>query len=211
MGPSITVLAENLNSVCGLIHLELSETQMNEEGAAALSNGLRSLTELEVLDISHSPLGSAVTVIAAHLQSTPCLTELNMNKTEMGWDEAAPVASSLKFLQNLRMLSIGSNPFERGVHVLVQHLCKIPKLKRLDLTSVVMGDEEANLVSNAFKKIRTLTITTDYLVSMSILLCSFIPSSYLERFSIEMMSLLPIRDSLTGSPRLYSHFPADIS
>ena len=181
LGPSITVLAENLKSVCGLTHLELSETQMDEEGAAALSKSLRSVTKLEVFDISHNPLGNAVTLIADHLQSTPCLTELNMNKTEMGCDEATAVASSLKFLQNLRMLSVGSNPLERGVHVLVQRLCKIPKLNRLILTSVVMGDEEVNLVSNACKKIQTLTITTDYLVSMSILLCSFMLSSYRER------------------------------
>ena len=181
LGPSIAVLAENLKSVCGLTRLELSETQMDEEGAAALSNGLRSLTKLEVLDISHNPLGSAVTLIADHFQSTPCMTELNMNKTEMGCDEATAVASSLKFLQNLRMLSVGCNPLERGVHVLVQHLCKIPNLKRLNLTSVVMGDEEVNLVSNACKKIQTLTITTDYLVSMSILLCSFILPTYRER------------------------------
>ena len=37
LGPSITVLADNLNSVCGLTHLELSQTQMDEEGAKALS------------------------------------------------------------------------------------------------------------------------------------------------------------------------------
>ena len=181
LGPSITVLAENLKSVCGLTDLELSETQMDEEGAVALSNGLRSLTKLEVLDVSHNPLGSAVSLIANHLKYTPCLTELNMNNTDMGFDGATAVASSLKSLQNLRMLSVGSNPLERGVHVLVQHLCKIPKLKRLNLTHVVMKDHEVNLVSNACKKIRTLTITTDYLVSMSILLCSFMLSSYLQR------------------------------
>ena len=181
LGPSIAVLAENLNKVPGLTHLELSQTQMDEEGALALSNGLRSLTKLEVLDISHNPLGSAVTVIADHLQSTPCLTELYMTDTEMGCDEATAVASSLKFLQNLRMLSVGSNPLGRGVHVLLQHLSKIPKLKRLTLTSVEMGDEEVNLVSNACKKVQTLTIATDYLVSMSVLLSSFILSSYRER------------------------------
>ena len=181
LGSSITVLAENLNSVCGLTHLELSQTQMDEEGAAALSNGLKSLAKLEVLDISHNPLGSAVTLIADHLHRTPCLTELYMNNTEMGCDEVTAVASSLKFLQNLRMLSVGSNPLERGLHVLVQHLSKIPKLKRLNLTSVLMGDEEVNLVSNACKKAQSLTITTDYLVSMSICLCFFILSSYRER------------------------------
>ena len=168
LGSSITVLADTLHSTRGLTHLELSQTQMDGEGAMALSNGLRSLTRLEVLDISHNPLGSAVTVIADHLQSTPCLTELYMTDTEMGCDEATAVASSLKFLQNLRMLSVGSNPLGRGAHVLVQHLSKIPKLKHLNLTSVMMRDEEVNLVSKACKRARSVTIATDYLVSMSV-------------------------------------------
>jgi len=163
LGSSITVLANTLNSIRGLTHLELSQTQMDEEGAMALSNGLRSLTKLEVLDISHNPLGRAVTEIAHHLQNTPCLTELHMTNTEMGCDEATAVAASFKYLQNLRMLSVGSNPLGGGVHSLVQHLSKIPKLKHLNLTSVLMRDEEVNLVSKACKRARSVTITTDYL------------------------------------------------
>ena len=141
---------------------------MDEEGAKALSNGLRSLSKLEVLDISHNSLGSAVTVIADHLQSTPCLTELNMTNIEMGCDEATALASSLKFLQNLRMLFVGSNPLERGVCVLVQHLSKIPKLRNLNLANVQMGDDEVDEVSKVCKRTRSVTITTDYLVSRSI-------------------------------------------
>ena len=171
LGPSITVLADNLNSVRGLTHLELSQTQMDEEGATALSTGLRSLAKLEVLDISHNPLGTAVIVIADHLQRTPCLTELNMTNTEMGCDEATAVASSLKYIQNLRMLSVGSNPLGRGVCALVQHLTKVPKLRNLNLASVQMGDEEVDAVSKVSKRTRSVAISTDYLVRMSILFC----------------------------------------
>ena len=168
LGPSITVLADNLDGVRGLTHLELSQTQMDKEGATALSNGLKSLAKLEVLDIAHNSLGSAVTVIADHLQSTPCLTELYMTNTEMGCDEATAVASSLKFLQNLRMLFVGSNPLGRGVCILVQHLTKVPKLRNLNLASVQMGDEEVDAVSKVSKRTQSVAITTDYLVSKSI-------------------------------------------
>lgn len=175
LGPSITVLADNLNSVSGLTHLELSQTQMDEDGAMALSESLKSLSKLEVLDVSQNPLGSAVTVIADQLHNTPCLTELYVTDTKMGCDEATAVASSLKYLQNLRMLSVASNPLERGVCILVQNLSKIPKLKHLNLTSVKMGQEEINAVSKACKKTHSVSITTDYLVSMSIFVLSFIP------------------------------------
>ena len=172
LGPSITVLADNLNSVRGLTHLELSQTQMDEEGATALSSGLRSLAKLEVLDISHNSLGSAVTAIAEHLRRTPCLTELNVTNTKMGCDEATAVANSLKYLQNLRMLSVGFNPLGRGVCVLVQHLTKAPKLRNLNLASVQMGDEEVDAVSKVSKRTRSVAITTDYLVSTVLVLYS---------------------------------------
>ena len=166
LGPSITVLADNLNSISGLTHLELSQTQMDGEGAMALSESLRSLSKLEVLDVSHNPLGGAVTAIADNLHSTPCLTELHMSDTKMGCDEARAVGSSLEYLQNLRMLSVGSNPVDRGVCFLVHHLSKITKLKHLNLTNVPMGQEEVDVVSKACKRTQSVTIATDYLVSM---------------------------------------------
>ena len=174
LGPSITVLADNLYSVRSLTHLELSQTQMDKEGAKALSSGLRSLTKLEVLDISHNSLGSAVTVIADHLQKTPCLIELNMTNTEMGCDEALAVANSLKYLQNLRMLSVGFNPLGRGVCILVEHLTNVPKLRNLNLASVQMRDEEVDAVSKVSKRTRSVAIITDYVVSMSILFFCFL-------------------------------------
>ena len=178
LGPSITVLADNLSSVSGLTHLELSQTEMDEEGATALSASLRCLSKLEVLDVSHNPLGSAVTVIADHLQHTPSLTELHMTDTKMGCDEVTVVASSLKHLQSLRMLSVGSNPLDRGVCVLVQHLSKISKLKHINLTRVQMGEDVVSVVSKACKRTQSVTFATDYLVSMSIHYISLIRLPY---------------------------------
>ena len=166
LGPSITVLADNLSSVSGLTHLELSQTRMDEEGATALSYSLGSLSKLEVLDISHNALGSSVTLITDHLHNTPCMTELYMTDTKMGSDEATIVASSLKYLQNLRVLSVGSNPLNQGVCALVQHLSKNPKLKQVSLTSVKMGEKEVKMVSKACKRAQSVIITTDYHVSI---------------------------------------------
>jgi len=200
LGSSITVLADALNSIRGLTHLELSQTQMDKEGVMALSNCLRSLTKLEVLDISHNPLGTAVTEIADHLQSTPCLNELDMTNTEMGCDEATAVAGSLKYLKNLRMLSLGSNPLGRGVHVLIQHLSKTPKLKHLNLTSVVMRDEVVNLVSKACKRLQSVTIATDYLVSMSVF--SFV--LFLSPLSLSLSYLSTRTDITKLSPKFFN-------
>ena len=162
---SISELADNLEYIPHLTDLELSNTQMDEEGARALANNLQVLTKLENLDISHNPLGSAVVVIADNLYRAACLTELNMTDTEMGAEEITALASSLRFFQNLRVLSVGYNPLAQGVCDLVKNLYKISKLKRLNLENVEMGEEEVDCVKNVWKRNQSLTIANDYFVS----------------------------------------------
>lgn len=162
---SISELADNLEYIPHLTDLELSNTQMDEEGARALANNLQVLTKLENLDISHNPLGSAVVVIANNLYRAACLTELNMTDTEMGAEEITALTSSLRSFQNLRVLSVGYNPLVQGVCDLVKNLYKISKLKRLNLENVEMGEEEVDCVKNVWKRNQSLTIANDYFVS----------------------------------------------
>ena len=162
---SISELADNLEYIPHLTDLELSNTQMDEEGARALANNLQVLTKLENLDISHNPLGSAVVVIADNLYRAACLTELNMTDTEMGAEEITALTSSLRSFQNLRILSVGYNPLAQGVCDLVKNLYKISKLKRLNLENVEMGEEEVDCVKNVWKRNQSLTIANDYFVS----------------------------------------------
>ena len=162
---SISELADNLEYIPHLTDLELSNTQMDEEGARALANNLQVLTKLENLDISHNPLGSAVVVIADNLYRAACLTELNMTDTEMGAEEITALTSSLRSFQNLRVLSVGYNPLAQGVCDLVKNLYKISKLKRLNLENVEMGEEEVDCAKNVWKRNQSLTIANDYFVS----------------------------------------------
>lgn len=162
---SISELADNLEYIPHLTDLELSNTQMDEEGARALANHLQVLTKLENLDISHNPLGSEVVVIADNLYRAACLTELNMTDTEMGAEEITALTSSLRSFQNLRVLSVGYNPLAQGVCDLVKNLYKISKLKRLNLENVEMGEEEVDCVKNVWKRNQSLTIANDYFVS----------------------------------------------
>lgn len=165
LGTSISALADNLEYVPQLTRLELRETHMDEDGGRALSNRLQSLSKLEVLDVSHNPLGSAVTMIAETLCKATCLTELNMTDTKMGAEEATALGRSLMFLQNLTTLSVGSNQLAQGVSALVWRLSEKSKLKRLNMENVEMGEEEVDSVAKACKKVQSLAIFNDYLVN----------------------------------------------
>ena len=162
---SISELADNLGYIPLLTDLELSNTQMDEEGARALANNLQVLSKLENLDISHNPLGGAVVVIAENLYRATCLTELNMTDTKMGAEEITALISSLRSFQNLRILSVGYNPLAQGVRDLVENLYKISKLKRLNLENVEMGEEQVDCVKSAWKRNQSLAIANDYFVS----------------------------------------------
>lgn len=165
LGTSISDLADNLEYIPYLTDLELSHTQMDEEGGRALANNLQVVSKLENLDISHNPLGGAVVLIADNLYKAACLTELNMTDTKMGAKEITALTSSLRFFQNLRMLSVGYNPLAQGVCDLVKNLYKISKLKRLNLENVEMGEEQVDCVKNAWKRNQNLAIANDYFVS----------------------------------------------
>ena len=165
LGTSILDLADNLKFVPRLTRLELRETHMDENGGRALSDCLQSLPRLQVLDISHNSLGSAVVVIADNLCKATSLTDLNMTDTKMGAEEATALGSSLMSLQNLTTLSIGSNQLAQGVSALVWRLSEKSKLKRLNMENVEMGEEEVENVAKTCKKIQSLAIVNDYLVS----------------------------------------------
>ena len=165
LGTSILDLADNLKFVPRLTRLELGETHMDENGGRALSDCLQSLPRLQVLDISHNSLGSAVVVIADNLCKATSLTDLNMTDTKMGAEEATALGSSLMSLQNLTTLSIGSNQLAQGVSALVWRLSEKSKLKRLNMENVEMGEEEVENVAKTCKKIQSLAIVNDYLVS----------------------------------------------
>ena len=164
---SISELANNLEYIPHLTELELSDTQMDKEGARAIANSLQVLSKLENLDISHNPLGDAVVVIADNLYRAACLTELNMTDTKMGAEEITALTRSLRSFQNLRILSVGCNPLAQGVCDLVKNLYKISKLKRLNMENVEMGEEVVDCVKNAWKRNQRLIIASDYLVSTS--------------------------------------------
>lgn len=162
LGTSISELADNLEYIPHLTDLELSDTKMDEEGARSLAKGLQFLSKLENLDISHNPLGSAVVVIAENLFRAACLTELNMNDTKMGVEEITELTSYLRSFQTLRTLSVGYNPLAQGVCDLVENLCKVSKLKRLNMENVEMDEEEVDRVKTAWKRNQSLTIANDY-------------------------------------------------
>ncbi|XP_078366418.1 NLR family CARD domain-containing protein 4-like [Oculina patagonica] len=161
LGHGIIELAKHLNSVPALNELTLAGTQMGEEEATALAHCLKSLTELKKLDLSWNPLGHGIIELAKHLHCVSHLTQLWLIGTQMGEEEVSALARALKYVPELGVLDLGSNPLGRGVSDLIQHLSNIPKLKCLNLRDVKMTKKEAEELCTAVRG-TNIYLDTDY-------------------------------------------------
>ena len=151
-----------------LTDLELRDVQMGEKECAALAASLQYLNKLEVLNIGDNALGHGIIELAKNLNGVPNLTQLNLENTDIGEDEASALARALKDVPELIRLCLRSNPLGRGVRDLVQHLSTVPNLEFLYLDSVPMTKTELKELCSALSG-RTLTMHTDYHVSVSLL------------------------------------------
>ena len=151
-----------------LTALELDDVQMGEKECAALAASLQYLNKLEVLNIGDNALGHGIIELAKNLNGVPNLTQLNLENTDIGEDEASALARALKDVPELIRLCLRSNPLGRGVRDLVQHLSTVPNLEFLYLDSVPMTKTELKELCSALSG-RTLTMHTDYHVSVSLL------------------------------------------
>ncbi|KAL9985039.1 hypothetical protein ACROYT_G007395 [Oculina patagonica] len=161
LGHGIIELAKHLKCVCHMTKLWLNDTQMGEEEVSALAHCLHSIPELKNLDLSFNPLGHGIIELAKHLKCVQHLTELGLRSTRMGEDEVSALARALKYVPELVLLELGSNPLGRGVSDLIQHLSSIPKLEDLDLIGVKMTKKEVEELCTAVRE-TNIELFTDY-------------------------------------------------
>ncbi|CAH3030961.1 unnamed protein product, partial [Pocillopora meandrina] len=164
LGRGVRDLVQHLSSMTKLTALELDDVQMGEKECAALAASLQYLNKLEVLNIGDNALGHGIIELAKNLNGVPNLTQLNLENTDIGEDEASALARALKDVPELIRLCLRSNPLGRGVRDLVQHLSSVPNLEFLYLDSVPMTKTELKELCSALSG-RTLTMHTDYHVS----------------------------------------------
>ena len=145
----ISELAKHLHNVPHLKVLSLKNTLMGEEEVTALAHSLKNVTQLSKLDLSNNPLGHGMSELAKHLYNVPHLKELYLDDTQMGEEEVAALAHSLKNLTQLSELKLSNNPLGFGISELAKHLHNVPHLEKLFLNDTQMGEEEVTALARA--------------------------------------------------------------
>ena len=162
LGHGIIELAKHLNCLPGLTELELADTNMGEEEAAAIVECLPSLSQLKRLNLSVNPLGHGIVQLAERLKCVPHLTDLLLYNTFMDKEQISALARALKNVPKLRRLELYNNPLGRGVRVLIQQLSSVPELRKLFLRGVTMTKKEVNDLD------AVCDLNSDYHVSVSL-------------------------------------------
>ena len=98
---SVNDLVENLDHVAVL---SLSGVNLGKKEAKVLGASLACKNRLQKLDISKNALGHGIIKLANLLYCVPFLTELNLQNTEMGGEEATSVFRCLPSINLLRIL-----------------------------------------------------------------------------------------------------------
>ena len=145
---SVNDLVKNLHHVTVL---RLIHVNMKEKEAAVLGASLACINGLQTLDISFNALGHGIIELANHLHCVPSLTELRLQYTEMGGEEATAVFRCLPSINLLEILDLSENPLGNGIIELAKHLNFVPGLRELYLSRTQIGEEEVSALASALK------------------------------------------------------------
>ena len=91
------------------------------------------------------------------LHHAPRLSELHLCNVGMGNQECQLLATALKYVDKLRMLSVSHNPLGHGISELANHLHSVPYLEKLYLSRTQMGEEEVTALANSLKNVTHLS------------------------------------------------------
>ena len=152
---SVNNLVENLVHVTVL---RLRGVNMGEKEAVVLGASLAYINGLQKLDISHNALGHGIIDLANHLHCVPFLTELKLQQTEMGGEEATALSRCLPSINQLEILDLSCNPLGYGIIELAKHLNFVPGLRELYLSDTQIGEEEVSALAGALKHVPDLAI-----------------------------------------------------
>ena len=90
-----------------MIHLALSENELNQASAMRIANSLDSLSKLQVLELSNASLRSGSITIAEKLaQSQVRLTTLLISHNEIEHEGAIAFAEYFKKINSLQVLDM---------------------------------------------------------------------------------------------------------
>ena len=139
IGKSAQVLSDKLQDVKTLTSLTLPAAAVHDDDAVSISIALRSLTELERLDISENSIGESINAFSDAICSglkLQCFLSAGINLDESG---SSKLCRALQTLSNLEVLDLSGN-HNFDMNELKQVIESLTNLKELTLDNCHLTD-----------------------------------------------------------------------
>ena len=117
-----------------------------------LTHSLSYLREIKISDPTSELLS-----ILYNLRHLTRLAELVLSGVGMGNQECQLLATALKYVNQLRLLRLSSNPLGHGISGLAKHLRNVPHLEWLCLNDTQMGEEEVTSLARSLQTVTQLS------------------------------------------------------
>ena len=128
--------------------LQLTEKTSDQ----TLTHSLSYLREIKISDPTSELLS-----ILYNLRHLTRLAELVLSGVGMGNQECQLLATALKYVNQLRLLRLSSNPLGHGISGLAKHLRNVPHLEWLCLNDTQMGEEEVTSLARSLQNVTQLS------------------------------------------------------
>ena len=128
--------------------LDLTEKTSDQ----TLTHSLSYLREIKISDPTSELLS-----ILYNLRHLTRLAKLVLSGVGMGNQECQLLATALKYVNQLRLLRLSSNPLGHGISGLAKHLRNVPHLEWLCLNDTQMGEEEVTALARSLQTVTQLS------------------------------------------------------
>ena len=138
--------------------LDLSDNNIDVNGAKALAEVVQQSKCLEKLDVSHNCIGAdGGKALAEALRTAPSLRVLNISGNHIGVAGTMAIAKALKYNNTLQVLNISYNDISvAGAEALGEAVCTNTGLQELDMSCNEIGDDGLKAVADALFVNKTL-------------------------------------------------------
>ena len=151
-------LAEGLQHCSSLQTLDLQRNSIGEDGAKALAEGLQHCRSLQTLDLDRNSIGDdGAKALAEGLQHCSSLQTLDLQRNIIGEDGAKALAEGLQHCSSLQTLDLAGNSIgDDGAKALAECLQHSSSLQALYLGANNIGDEGAKALAEGLQHCSSL-------------------------------------------------------
>ena len=162
----IVLISDILKTNTILNRISVARCGISEKGCKAIGDALMVNRSLQVLDLRHNPISTAVVHIAESLKQNDSLREINLSDCDISVKGGEAIGDALMVNRSLQVLDLRDNPISAGVVHIAESLKRIRSLLKINLCNCGLTEKGAESLAISLKEnnsLQTLILRGNYL------------------------------------------------